>query len=403
MKNNKKILLIISGGIAAYKTLDLIRNLCSKNYEIKTILTKTAEEFVTPLSISSLSNNKVYLNKFDLNEEIEMDHIALSRWADLILVAPATANIIENISNGSANDFINTVILASNKKIFLAPAMNVKMWEKDATQINVEKLKKRNFSMIGPSEGLLACGEFGEGRMANVNEIEFTIDNFFIKKDINLSAVVTAGPTREYIDPVRYISNESSGLQGYYIAKKMVECGIKTKLIMGPSQIKIEDNINTVKVTTAQEMLEAVKESLPTDIAVCSAAVSDFRTDKFEQKIKKNNKDLNLKLYQNMDILSFISNHNNLRPKLVVGFAAETNNVIEYAKKKLEQKHCDWIIANDVSDKNIGFNSKNNEISIIRKNQEIEKISKREKSEIATLLVQKILKEFPINENKSLN
>ena len=403
MKNNKKILLIISGGIAAYKTLDLIRNLRSKNYEIKTILTKTAEEFVTPLSISSLSNNKVYLNKFDLNEEIEMDHIALSRWADLILVAPATANIIENISNGSANDFINTVILASNKKIFLAPAMNVKMWEKDATQINVEKLKKRNFSMIGPSEGLLACGEFGEGRMANVNEIEFTIDNFFIKKDINLSAVVTAGPTREYIDPVRYISNESSGLQGYYIAKKMVECGIKTKLIIGPSQIKIEDNINTVKVTTAQEMLEAVKESLPTDIAVCSAAVSDFRTDKFEQKIKKNNKDLNLKLYQNMDILSFISNHNNLRPKLVVGFAAETNNVIEYAKKKLEQKHCDWIIANDVSDKNIGFNSKNNEISIIHKNQEIEKISKREKSEIATLLVQKILKEFPINENKSLN
>ena len=403
MKNNKKILLIISGGIAAYKTLDLIRNLRSKNYEIKTILTKTAEEFVTPLSISSLSNNKVYLNKFDLNEEIEMDHIALSRWADLILVAPATANIIENISNGSANDFINTVILASNKKIFLAPAMNVKMWEKDATQINVEKLKKRNFSMIGPSEGLLACGEFGEGRMANVNEIEFTIDNFFIKKDINLSAVVTAGPTREYIDPVRYISNESSGLQGYYIAKKMVECGIKTKLIMGPSQIKIEDNINTVKVTTAQEMLEAVKESLPTDIAVCSAAVSDFRTDKFEQKIKKNNKDLNLKLYQNMDILSFISNHNNLRPKLVVGFAAETNNVIEYAKKKLEQKHCDWIIANDVSDRNIGFNSKNNEISIIHKNQEIEKISKREKSEIATLLVQKILKEFPINENKSLN
>ena len=403
MKNNKKILLIISGGIAAYKTLDLIRNLRSKNYEIKTILTKTAEEFVTPLSISSLSNNKVYLNKFDLNEEIEMDHIALSRWADLILVAPATANIIENISNGSANDFINTVILASNKKIFLAPAMNVKMWEKDATQINVEKLKKRNFSIIGPSEGLLACGEFGEGRMANINEIEFTIDNFFIKKDINLSAVVTAGPTREYIDPVRYISNESSGLQGYYIAKKMVECGIKTKLIMGPSQIKIEDNINTVKVTTAQEMLEAVKESLPTDIAVCSAAVSDFRTDKFEQKIKKNNKDLNLKLYQNMDILSFISNHNNLRPKLVVGFAAETNNVIAYAKKKLEQKHCDWIIANDVSDKNIGFNSKNNEISIIHKNQVIEKISKREKSEIATLLVQKILKEFPINENKSLN
>jgi len=402
MNNNKKILLIISGGIAAYKTLDLIRNLRSKKYEIKTILTKTAEEFVTPLSVSSLSNNKVYLNKFDLNEEIEMDHIALSRWADLILIAPATANIIENIANGSANDFINTVILASNKKIFLAPAMNVKMWEKDATQTNVEKLKKRNFAIIGPSEGLLACGEFGEGRMANVNEIELTIDNFFTKKT-NLSAIITAGPTREYIDPVRYISNESSGLQGYYIAKKMVECGIKTKLIMGPTQIKIDESIDTIKVTTAQEMFEAVKDSLPSDIAVCSAAVSDFRTDQFEKKIKKNNEDLNLKLYQNMDILSFISNHNNLRPKLVVGFAAETNNVIEYAKKKLEQKHCDWIIANDVSDKNIGFNSKNNEISIIQKNKEIERISKREKSEIASILVQKILKEFSINENKSLN
>jgi len=403
MNNNKKILLIISGGIAAYKTLDLIRNLRSKKYEIKTILTKTAEEFVTPLSVSSLSNNKVYLNKFDLNEEIEMDHIALSRWADLILIAPATANIIENIANGSANDFINTVILASNKKIFLAPAMNVKMWEKDATQTNVEKLKKRNFAIIGPSEGLLACGEFGEGRMANVNEIELTIDNFFTKKKTNFSAIITAGPTREYIDPVRYISNESSGLQGYYIAKKMVECGIKTKLIMGPTQIKIDESIDTIKVTTAQEMFEAVKDSLPSDIAVCSAAVSDFRTDQFEKKIKKNNEDLNLKLYQNMDILSFISNHNNLRPKLVVGFAAETNNVIEYAKKKLEQKHCDWIIANDVSDKNIGFNSKNNEISIIQKNKEIERISKREKSEIASILVQKILKEFSINENKSLN
>jgi len=403
MNNNKKILQIISGGIAAYKTLDLIRNLRSKKYEIKTILTKTAEEFVTPLSVSSLSNNKVYLNKFDLNEEIEMDHIALSRWADLILIAPATANIIENIANGSANDFINTVILASNKKIFLAPAMNVKMWEKDATQTNVEKLKKRNFAIIGPSEGLLACGEFGEGRMANVNEIELTIDNFFTKKKTNLSAIITAGPTREYIDPVRYISNESSGLQGYYIAKKMVECGIKTKLIMGPTQIKIDESIDTIKVTTAQEMFEAVKDSLPSDIAVCSAAVSDFRTDQFEKKIKKNNEDLNLKLYQNMDILSFISNHNNLRPKLVVGFAAETNNVIEYAKKKLEQKHCDWIIANDVSDKNIGFNSKNNEISIIQKNKEIERISKREKSEIASILVQKILKEFSINENKSLN
>jgi phosphopantothenoylcysteine decarboxylase/phosphopantothenate--cysteine ligase len=217
---NKKILLIISGGIAAYKVLDLIRNLTAQNIEIKTILTKSAEEFVTPLSIASLSKNKVYKNEFDLNEEMEMDHIALSRWADLILVAPATANIISNFANGNAQDFINTVILASNKKIFIAPAMNVQMWKNLSTQENVKKLQKRGFYFIGPSEGLLACGEFGDGRMVEVREIENSIYNFFLKKDLNLKAIVTAGPTREYIDPVRYISNESSGLQGYEIAKK---------------------------------------------------------------------------------------------------------------------------------------------------------------------------------------
>jgi len=403
MNDSRKILLIISGGIAAYKILDLIRNLSSQNYQIKTILTKTAEEFVTPLSISSLSKNKVYLNKFDLNEEIEMDHIALSRWADLILIAPATANIIENIANGSANDFINTVILASNKKVFLAPAMNVKMWENEATQNNVRKLKKRNFSMIGPSEGLLACGEFGEGRMANIDDIELTIQNYLTKKKLNLKAVVTAGPTREYIDPVRYISNESSGLQGYQIAKKMSECGIQTKLIMGPSQIKIDENIDLTRVTTAKEMFEAVKDSLPVDIAVCSAAVSDFKTNQYDEKIKKNNKNLNLTLQENIDILNFISTHNKFRPKLVIGFAAETNDVINYAQKKLEKKHCDWIVANDVSDKSIGFNSKNNEVSILRKNNTIEKITKREKSEIASILVQRILQKFSSNENKSFN
>ena len=238
MEKTKKILLIITGGIAAYKILDLIRSFVSQNIEVKTILTKTAEEFVTPLSISSLSKNKVYRNQFDINEEAEMDHIALSRWADLILIAPATANIIENIANGSANDFINTIILASNKKTFLAPAMNVKMWENEATQINITKLESRNFILIGPSIGQLACGEYGEGRMASINEIEFTIKNHF-NKNKKLKALVTAGPTREYIDPVRYISNESSGLQGYQLAKKMNEAGIQTKLILGPSKIKV--------------------------------------------------------------------------------------------------------------------------------------------------------------------
>ena len=402
MEKTKKILLIITGGIAAYKTLDLIRSFVSQNIEVKTILTKTAEEFVTPLSISSLSKNKVYRNKFDINEETEMDHIALSRWADLILIAPATANIIENIANGSANDFINTIILASNKKIFLAPAMNVKMWENEATQINITKLESRNFILIGPSIGQLACGEYGEGRMANISEIEFTIKNHFNKNE-KLKALVTAGPTREYIDPVRYISNESSGLQGYQLAKKMNEAGIQTKLILGPSRIKVDQGIDFVRVTTANEMLEAVKENLPVDIAIFAAAVADFRTNQKDFKIKKNNDELSIKLHENKDILKFVSTHNSLRPKLVIGFAAETNDIIKFAKDKLEKKHCDWIIANDVSDKSIGFNSHNNEVSIIQKGNDIEKITKRDKAEVASILVQKILKKFSVNENKSLN
>ena len=402
MEKTKKILLIITGGIAAYKILDLIRSFVSQNIEVKTILTKTAEEFVTPLSISSLSKNKVYRNQFDINEEAEMDHIALSRWADLILIAPATANIIENIANGSANDFINTIILASNKKTFLAPAMNVKMWENEATQINITKLESRNFILIGPSIGQLACGEYGEGRMASINEIEFTIKNHF-NKNKKLKALVTSGPTREYIDPVRYISNESSGLQGYQLAKKMNEAGIQTKLILGPSKIKVDQGIDIIRVTTANEMLEAVKENLPVDIAIFAAAVADFRTNQKDFKIKKNDDELSIKLHENKDILKFVSTHNSLRPKLVVGFAAETNDIIKFAKDKLEKKHCDWIIANDVSDKSIGFNSHNNEVSIIQKGNDIEKITKRDKAEVASILVKKILKKFSLNENKSLN
>jgi phosphopantothenoylcysteine decarboxylase/phosphopantothenate--cysteine ligase len=400
---NKKILLIISGGIAAYKVLDLIRNLTAQNIEIKTILTKSAEEFVTPLSIASLSKNKVYKNEFDLNEEMEMDHIALSRWADLILVAPATANIISNFANGNAQDFINTVILASNKKIFIAPAMNVQMWKNLSTQENVKKLQKRGFYFIGPSEGLLACGEFGDGRMVEVREIENSIYNFFLKKDLNLKAIVTAGPTREYIDPVRYISNESSGLQGYEIAKKLYESGVDTKLIIGPVSLQIDENMNYTKVTSADEMFEEVKNSLPADIAVCTAAVADFKTDKFDKKIKKQKNDLSLNLYQNKDILDFISNHKELRPKLVVGFAAETNNVIEYAKDKLKRKKCDWIVANNVSKTDIGFNSKKNEVSIIDQKENIFEISKRDKSEIASVIVNKILNQFSYNEGKSIN
>jgi phosphopantothenoylcysteine decarboxylase/phosphopantothenate--cysteine ligase len=280
--------------------------------------------------------------------------------------------------------------------------MNVKMWENEATQINITKLESRNFILIGPSIGQLACGEYGEGRMASINEIEFTIKNHF-NKNKKLKALVTAGPTREYIDPVRYISNESSGLQGYQLAKKMNEAGIQTKLILGPSKIKVDQGIDIVRVTTANEMLEAVKENLPVDIAIFAAAVADFRTNQKDFKIKKNNDEFSIKLHENKDILKFVSTHNSLRPKLVVGFAAETNDIIKFAKDKLEKKHCDWIVANDVSDKSIGFNSHNNEVSIIQKGNDIEKITKRDKAEVASILVKKILKKFSVNENKSLN
>ena len=403
MNKSKKILLIISGGIAAYKILDLVKSLVTQNFEIKTILTKTAEKFITPLSVSSLSKNKIYQNKFEIGEEIEMDHIALSRWADLILIAPATANIISNIANGFSHDFVNTIILASDKKVFLAPAMNVKMWKNPATKKNVETIIKRNFSIIGPSTGLLACGEFGEGKMADINEIETTIKNYFSTKNIKLKAIVTAGPTREYIDPVRYLTNESSGLQGYHIAKKMNECGIDTKLIIGPTQIHIDDNIKIKRVISANDMFEAVKESLPVDIAVCTAAVADFKIQKNKTKIKKENFNLNLTLKPNIDILNFVSNHNKYRPKLVIGFAAETDDLIDNAKIKLKQKRCDWIIVNDITNRTIGFNSNNNEVSIIKKNNSIEKITKREKAEVASILVHKIIKNFSKNENKSIH
>ena len=280
--------------------------------------------------------------------------------------------------------------------------MNVKMWENKATQFNISKLKSRDFIFIGPSVGELACGEYGEGRMASLDEIEITIKNHF-NNNIKLKALVTAGPTREYIDPVRYISNESSGIQGYQLAKKLNESGVQTKLILGPSKIKTDENLDITKVTTANEMFESVKKCLPVDIAIFSAAVADFKAERANFKIKKNNSELSIKLQENIDILKFVSTHNSLRPKLVIGFAAETNNLIKFATTKLKQKHCDWIIANDVSDPSIGFNSMSNEVTIIQKDNKIEKITKRDKSEIASILVQKIIKKFTINENQSLN
>ena len=397
---NKKILLIITGGIAAYKSLELIRLLKNNGSEIKTVLTKSGKEFVTPLSITSLTQNKVYEELFDSNSEAEMDHITLSRWCDVILVAPATANTISKFSYGNAEDLASTLVLASDKKVILVPAMNVRMWMHQATQENVSKLLNYGYLCVGPEIGEMACGEYGEGKMSEPKKIIEFLNNFFSEqKEISknkLKAIVTSGPTKEYIDSVRYISNNSSGKQGYEIAKSLLKKGVDTTLITGPTNLSDPKNLKLIKIQTAEEMYEETKKNLPTDIAVCAAAVGDFKISKFQKnKIKKQDK-INLELEKNRDILNYLSNHNSLRPKLVIGFAAETNNIIENAEAKISKKHCDWIIANDVSKSEIGFDSDFNEVSIIYKdkNKKNELILKRKKSEIAEEITKRILENF---------
>ncbi len=390
---NKKILLIICGGISAYKSLEIIRLLKKSGASLKTIITKSAKEFITPLSIASLSQEKVYEDLFNSENESEMDHISLSRWSDLILVAPATANTISKLSNGSSDDLATTVILASNKEIFLVPAMNVRMWEHPSTKENLEKLKTFGYNVIGPEIGDMACGEYGKGKMTEPKEIFNVLDQYFLnlKKNKNLKALVTTGPTHEYIDPVRYISNKSSGKQGHEIAKSLKKNGFETTLISGPTNLDKISGINQINVNSAEEMFKAVLDCLPADVAIFSAAVSDFKIkNKEKYKIKKD-EFTNLDLEKNIDILSHISNHNSLRPKIVIGFAAETNNLNEYAEKKLLEKNCDLIIANDISDPTIGFGSDFNEVSIFYKNMKYEKIPKMKKSLLADKIVKKVI------------
>ena len=392
---NKKILFIICGGISAYKSLETIRLFKKENADIKTILTKSAKEFVTPLSIASLSQGRVYDDLFSIENETEMDHIALSRWADAIIVVPATANSISKFCSGSSEDLASSVVLASNKQIFLVPAMNVRMWEHKSTKENLKRLKNFGYKLIGPKIGDMACGEYGMGKMSDPTEILNEIKSFFNIISINkkMRALVTAGPTHEYIDSVRYISNKSSGKQGFELAKSLSKKGFNTTLISGPSNLEIDKEINLIKVETAEEMFKATQESLPVDIAIFSAAVADFKMiNKKNDKIKKKNI-LNLSLEKNIDILNYVSNHNSMRPNLVVGFAAETKNLDKNAQIKLINKNCDWIIANDVSKKDRGFESDYNEVTIHYKNnlKNKEKISFRKKSEIAEEIVDKIV------------
>ncbi len=392
----KKILLIICGGIAAYKSLEIIRLFKKNGANIKTVLTKNAKKFVTPLSISSLSQEKVYEDLFNHEVESEMDHISLSRWADIILIAPITANTISKLSYGLADDLASTLVLASNKKIFLAPAMNVRMWEHSSNKENIKKLKNYGYDIIGPEIGDMACGEYGEGKMTDPENIFKYINKYFEKlnNNKNIKALVTAGPTHEYIDPVRFISNKSSGKQGYEIAKSLKNNGFETTLISGPTNLDSIEGINLIKVNSAEEMFNKTLECLPVDVAIFSAAVADYKVKNIEKEKIKKKESMELELEKNTDILKHISNHNSLRPKLVVGFAAETNELKKNSLKKLAEKNCDWIIANDVSNTEIGFNSDFNKVSIFYKNKNEEILPKMKKSNIAEEIVNRITSEI---------
>lgn len=356
--NAKRILLIVTGGIAAYKTPDLVRQLIKAGASVRCVMSKSAEQFVTPLTLASVSGDKVYTDLFSLTDEHEMGHINLSREADVILVAPATANTLAKMAHGLADNLVSTLLLATDKPVLAAPAMNVRMWEHVATRSNVELLKMRGVKMIGPDEGEMACGEWGEGRMAEPEDIVLALSAFFNASAplSGYSAVVTSGPTVEAIDPVRYIANRSSGKQGHAIAEALYDLGAHVTLISGPVNLPDPDGVKTVHVESARDMQCAVDDVLPTDIAVCVAAVADWRVDgAATQKLKKDAASSNdarapsFDMIENPDILAGVSRPGANRPRLVIGFAAETENVIEYARAKLAKKGCDWICANDVS------------------------------------------------------
>jgi len=388
----KSVLLIITGSIAAYKSLELIRRLREQGIMVRCVLTKSGERFVTPLSVSALTENNVYNDLWSLKDETEMGHIRLSREADLVVVAPASADMIAKMANGLANDLASAVLLANNKPLLVAPAMNSYMWNNPATKRNLQQIKDDGAEIIEPGSGMLACGEIGQGRMAEVDIIAAMIISRLGNKNLPLAgkkALVTAGATIEEIDPVRFISNKSSGKQGYAVAEALALAGADVTLVSGAS-LPVPSNVKIIKISSAREMLEACEKSLPVDIAVFTAAVSDFRPqDTSKSKIKKKPGAAApiLKLTENPDILKTISTHKK-RPQLVIGFAAETENLENNASEKLARKKCDWILANDVSGGKV-FDSDMNEILFVsaNKNENWGRISKRS---VAQKLVEKI-------------
>ena len=368
MFSGKRILLIVSGGIAAYKSLELIRRLREGGASVRCVLTRAGAQFVTPLSLAALSGDKVYDDLFSLTDEAEMGHIELSRDADLLVVAPASADLLAKIATGQADDLATTALLATDKPILVAPAMNVRMWEHAATEANMALLGARGVLIVGPSEGEMACGEFGFGRLAEPEEIVAAIANFFRGGDRlrGTRALVTSGPTYEAIDPVRYIANRSSGRQGHAIADALSRLGAETMLISGPTNLADPAGVRVVRVESAEDMLAACQAALPADVAVCAAAVADWKvTSASSQKLKKDGGLPRLELAHNPDILASLSAAGNQRPALVIGFAAETENVIEHATAKRAKKGCDWILANDVAPTTGTFGGAKNRIHMI--------------------------------------
>jgi phosphopantothenoylcysteine decarboxylase/phosphopantothenate--cysteine ligase len=392
MLAGKRVLLIISGGIAAYKSLDLIRRLRERGATVRAILTAGGAQFVTPLSVAALSGEKVYQDLFSLTDESEMGHIRLSRAADLVVVAPASADILAKMAQGRADDLATTALLATDKSVLVAPAMNVEMWGHPATRTNIATLEARGVLRIGPNPGDLACGEVGAGRMAEAHEILAAIENFFAN-GAPLSgrrALVTSGPTWEPIDPVRYIGNRSSGRQGHALAAALARCGATTILVSGPTGEPDPAGVEVRHVETAAQMLATAEAALPVDIAVCAAAVADWRpTELRNAKIKKGGTTPSIALSENPDILAALSARGPKRPRLVVGFAAETEDLIANARAKLARKGCDWIVANDVSPATGTFGGTDNTVHLVT-GDGVDSWPPMSKTDVAVRLVERI-------------
>ncbi|MGI9420326.1 MAG: bifunctional phosphopantothenoylcysteine decarboxylase/phosphopantothenate--cysteine ligase CoaBC [Geminicoccaceae bacterium] len=393
---SSRVLLIIAGGIAAYKSLEVIRRLRDRGVDLRCILTEAGSAFVTPLSVASLSGDKVFTELFSLTDEAEMGHIRLSREADLVLVAPATADLIGKMANGLADDLASTALMATDKPVLIAPAMNPEMWDHPATQRNIRQLRGDGVHAVGPNQGDMACGETGFGRMAEPDEIVAAAIDLLRSPEGPLSgrrALVTSGPTIEAIDPVRFVSNHSSGKQGHAVAGALQRAGAEVTLVSGPVAEPDPAGVEVIKIASAMEMLEACERTLPVDIAVCVAAVSDWRpADPVDRKIKKRNAAAppSIALVENPDILRVISERDVDRPKLVIGFAAETENLNENARKKLHTKGCDWIVANNVSAEQNTFGNVHNTVRLLRSGRDVETWPELTKIAVAELLVQRV-------------